>query len=87
VAIAESNGSRPGTIPVRPLDGHRLERPVIVTVVAVGVMEVALDQVVDVVTMWNRRVTAVGAVDVPYLMPVAVMVVGWGSPRSEAAPG
>jgi len=44
--------------------GNDLDAAVMVTVAVVGVVEVALDEVVGVVAMWNGFVAAMGAVDV-----------------------
>jgi hypothetical protein len=47
---------------------------VIVAVVAVGVMQVPVDQVVDVVAMRHRLVTAVRAVDVVGVVALTLVV-------------
>jgi hypothetical protein len=51
-----------------------LERAVVVAVVAVRVMQVAVDQVVDVITVRHRLVPAAGAVLVARLVPFAAML-------------
>ena len=48
--------------------------PVVVTVVAVGVVKVPVDEVVDVVAVGDRLVSAALAVDVIAVMPFAVVV-------------
>jgi hypothetical protein len=47
---------------------------VIIAVVAVGVMQVPVDQVVDVVAMRHRLVTAVRAVDVVGVVALTLVV-------------
>jgi hypothetical protein len=51
---------------------------VVVAVILVGMVEVALDQVVGVVTVWHRLVSAIGPVLVRAFVDAAVMV--WGTP-------
>ena len=51
-----------------------LHRPVIVAVIAVGMMEVPVDQVIDVVAVRNCRVAAVGTVLVPLVVFAASML-------------
>src|SRR5260370_12456106 len=48
-----------------------LDRAVVVAVVAVGVMEVAVDQVIDLIAMGDGGMTAVGAVLVGFIVAVA----------------
>jgi len=50
------------------------ERTVVITVIPMWMVQVAIDQVVDVVSMRNRFVTAVGAVNVASIMPAALMI-------------
>jgi hypothetical protein len=45
----------------------------VIAVVSVGMVEVAIDQVVDVVAVRNRRMAAVGSVHMAFLVPAAVM--------------
>lgn len=52
----------------------KLNRTVIVTMSAVGMMQVAVDQVVDVVTVRDRFMPASGAVNVARRMARAVVV-------------
>jgi len=46
----------------------RFYRAVIITVAAMGVMEPAIDDIVDVVTVWNRFVSAARPVDMAIFM-------------------
>lgn len=55
------------------------ERAVIVAVVAVRVMEMPLDQIVDVVAMRNRLMAALGAVLVLAGVPATAMLWGAGA--------
>jgi hypothetical protein len=54
--------------------GGHFELAVIVTVVAVEVVQVALHQVIDVISMGHCLVAAVGPVLVRFFMPVALVV-------------
>lgn len=55
------------------------ERAVVIAVSTVRMVQVTIDQVVNMVSMWNRFVTAVGAVNVACIMPIALMV--WRASR------
>ena len=65
-----------------PLSGSRcdcgrsdqFDRAVVVAVVAVRVVQVPIDEVIDVVAMWHRFVTAAGAMDVSCFVAAAVVV-------------
>jgi hypothetical protein len=52
---------------------HNLHRTVVVTVVAVRMMQVAIDQVVNVITVRDRFVAAVGAMNVTGIMLATVV--------------
>jgi hypothetical protein len=60
------------------------DRAVIVAMAVVAMMQVAVDDVIDVVSVWNRWMAAAGSVDVVCGMRSAVMTfgtvprVGWG---------
>jgi hypothetical protein len=56
------------------LSGHDLERAVIVAMTAMRMMQVAIDQVVDMVAMRHGGVAAAGTVLVALLMTAAVVV-------------
>lgn len=56
------------------LDG--LERPVIVAVRAVGMMQVAVDEVVNMVTVRNRFVAAPGPVNMIRCMAATIVIRG-----------
>ena len=60
------------------LASGQLERPVVVAVVPVGVMEVTVDEVVDVVAVGHGLVAAAGAVDVAVLVTGAAVCGGAG---------
>lgn len=45
----------------------------IIAVVAMRVVKVAVDEIVDVAAMWNRLVSAAGSMDVTGIMPAAAM--------------
>jgi hypothetical protein len=47
---------------------------VVVAVVAVRVVQVAVDQIVDVIAMRHRLMTASGAVFMPRFVPAALML-------------
>mgnify|MGYP007073317049 CR=1 FL=1 len=49
----------------------RFHRAVVVAVVAVGVMQVAVDEVIDVIAVRDRFVAAIGAVDMPVFVTAA----------------
>jgi len=48
------------------------EREWVIAVTAMRMVQVAIDQIVYMVSMWNRFVTAVGAVNVACIMPAAL---------------
>jgi len=50
------------------------ERTVVITVIPMWMVQMAIDQVVDVVSMRNRFVTAVGAMNVACIVPAALMI-------------
>ena len=58
----------------------------VVAVVAVRVVQVPIDEVIDVVAMWHRFVTAAGAMDVSCFVAAAV-VVGRAGVRVGGADG
>jgi hypothetical protein len=61
-----------GRVASRPaLD--EFDRTVIVAVIAVRIVQVAVDEIVDVVPMWHRFVTAPGSVDMARLVAAAVV--------------
>jgi len=55
---------------------HHLDRPVIVAMVAVRVMQVAVDQVIDMVAVGHRFMAAAGAVAVGLVVAVALVFRG-----------
>jgi hypothetical protein len=54
--------------------GNRRQRAVIVAVVAVRMMEVPIDEVIDMVAMGHRFMPAVGAMPMPRLVPGRTML-------------
>jgi len=48
------------------------ERAVVIAVTAMQMVQVAIDQIVYMVSLWNRFVTAVGAVNVACIMPASL---------------
>ena len=46
----------------------------VIAVIPMWMVQVAIDQIVDMISVWNRFVTAVGAVNVACIMPTALMV-------------
>jgi hypothetical protein len=57
---------------------------VVVAVVAVNVMQTALDQVVGVITVWHGEVAAVGAVHMALVVPTAgVLALGGIGPADR----
>ena len=63
--------------PLSFVSGH-LERPVVVAVVPVRVMEMTVDEIVDVVAVGHRLVSAAGAVDMALLVTGASVLGGAG---------
>lgn len=53
---------------------HDLQRTVIVAVVAVGMMQVSIDQIVDMISVGHRLVTAIRSMAVSRVMPAAAML-------------
>ncbi len=49
------------------------DRPVVVAMISVGMVQVTVDKIVDVVAMWHSLVTASGAMNVVGRMRTAVM--------------
>jgi len=47
---------------------------VVVAVIPMWMVQVPIDQIVDMISVWNSFVTAVGAVNVACIMPTALMV-------------
>ena len=70
----------------KPSGSDQFDRAVVVAVVAVRVVQVAIDEVIDVVAMWHRFVAAAGAVDVSGFVAAAV-VVGRAGVRVGGADG
>jgi hypothetical protein len=58
---------------MRP-DSGELDRAVVITVIAVRMMKVAVDQIVDVIAMRHRFVSAARPVDMARIMGATVMV-------------
>ena len=54
-------------------DSGQLQRTVVVAVITVRMMQMTVDQVVDVITVRYRGVSAVRAVHVPGIVPLAVV--------------
>jgi hypothetical protein len=52
---------------------HHVDGAVIVAMIAMGMMEMARDQVVEVIAVGNRLVTAAGAVNVARFVAAAVV--------------
>jgi hypothetical protein len=52
---------------------HRLQRAMVVAMVAVRVMQVAVDEVVDMIAMWHRRVAAARSMPVAALVAAAIV--------------
>ena len=50
----------------------------IVAVAIVLVVQMAIDEIVDVIAMWNRFVSAVGAMDMRCIVSAAIMPAGTG---------
>jgi hypothetical protein len=59
--------------PLRASSGFDFYWPVVVAVISMGMVEVAVDEVVDVVAVRDRRMAAVGSVHVLRVMPGALM--------------
>lgn len=57
---------------------HNFQRAVVIAVVAVGVVQVAIDQIVDMVTVGHSFVAAAWAVNVAWLVAVANVCRGTG---------
>ncbi|WP_290783870.1 hypothetical protein [Halomonas sp.] len=55
---------------------HHLDGAVIVTVIPMGVMEVAIHQVIDVITVGDRLMATPGAVDMVGVMALTLMLRG-----------
>jgi hypothetical protein len=53
-----------------------LNRPVIIAVIAMWMMQMSVDQVVDVVAMWHLFMSAIGAMDMVLVVPAAGMIRG-----------
>jgi len=45
----------------------------IITMIAMRVVQVAIDEIIEVVAVWNRRMTTIGTVLVTFLMSAAVV--------------
>ena len=65
--------------PVLPLGVHHGDGSVVIAMVAVRMMEMSGDQVVDVIAVRNRFVAAVGAVNMSRFMATAVVARGTSS--------
>ncbi|WP_035883922.1 hypothetical protein [Cupriavidus metallidurans] len=66
--LREENGDyRSGTL-------QQVYRAVIVAMVAVWMVKMTIDQIVNVIAVWHRFVPASGAVNMPGLMPPTVVV-------------
>ena len=61
-----------------------LHGPVVVAMAVVGMVQMSIDDVVDMVAMWNRFVTAAGPVHVVGLMGAAGVI--GRAPRGVVAP-
>ena len=55
---------------------HHLDRAVIITVIPMGVVEVAIHQIIDVITVGDRLMPAPGAVDMIRIMSLTLVVRG-----------
>lgn len=55
---------------------HHFDRPVVVTVPVMRVMQMPINQIANVVTMGNRRVTTARPVDMIRVMTSACMTIG-----------
>jgi hypothetical protein len=58
----------------RSLTRHELERPVIVAMIPMRMMQVAVDQIIDMIAMRHRLVTAIRTVLVIARMAAAIMI-------------
>lgn len=56
--------------------GDKRDRPMVIAMIAVGVVQVPIHQVVHVVTMRNCLMATVGAMDMPGRMPRATVIGG-----------
>jgi hypothetical protein len=68
-----------GHLPVCPSGVHHGDGSVIIAMIAVGMMKVSGDQVVDVIAVGNRLVAAGGAMNMSGFMATAVVARGAGS--------